>query len=98
MRYLPLAAMLLVVSPMSAKLAARFGSKLVVATGLGTVAVGLMLMVRLEADSGYGAVADVDAGPGGRNGAHDGTGDRVDHGLAAARPGRSRFRRQRHDP
>ena len=46
-RYLPLAAMLLVVSPMSAKLAARYGSKLVVATGLGTVAVGLMLMVRL---------------------------------------------------
>ena len=52
-RYLPLAATLLVVSPISAKLAARFGSKLVVASGLATVSIGLLLMLRLEADSGY---------------------------------------------
>ena len=52
-RYLPLAATLLIVSPISAKLAVRYGSKLVVATGLGTVATGLLLMVRLEAGSGY---------------------------------------------
>jgi EmrB/QacA subfamily drug resistance transporter len=52
-RYLPLAAALLVTSPMSAKLAARFGSKLVVTTGLFTVALGLLLMIRLEAGTGY---------------------------------------------
>ncbi len=53
-RYLPLAATLLVVSPLSAKLAARFGSKVVVTAGLATVAVGLLLMLRLDTTSGFG--------------------------------------------
>jgi EmrB/QacA subfamily drug resistance transporter len=53
-RFLPLAATLMVVSPQSAKLAARFGSKRVVASGLAIVAVGLVLMVRIEAGTGYG--------------------------------------------
>lgn len=52
-RYLPLAGTLLVVSPISAKPAARYGSKPVVASGLGTVSIGLLLMLRLEADTGY---------------------------------------------
>ena len=56
-RYLPLAATLLVVSPQSAKLAARFGSKVVVAAGLAIVAGGLLLILRMGTDSGYGAVA-----------------------------------------
>lgn len=55
-RYLPLAGTLLVVSPQSAKLAARFGSKHVVALGLALVAVGLLLLLRLETGTGYGAV------------------------------------------
>jgi EmrB/QacA subfamily drug resistance transporter len=55
-RYLPLAATLLVVSPMSAKLAHRFGSKVVVSSGLAAVATGLLLMLRLEADTGYAPV------------------------------------------
>jgi EmrB/QacA subfamily drug resistance transporter len=55
-RYLPLAATLLVVSPTSAKLAQRFGSKIVVSSGLAAVATGLLLMLRLEADTGYGPV------------------------------------------
>jgi EmrB/QacA subfamily drug resistance transporter len=53
-RFLPLAATLLVVSPQSAKLAARFGSTRVVASGLGIVAVGLLLMQRLGTNTGYG--------------------------------------------
>ena len=55
-RYLPLAATLLVISPQSAKLATRFGSKVVVAGGLTTVAVGLLLLTRLDTNSGYAAV------------------------------------------
>jgi EmrB/QacA subfamily drug resistance transporter len=55
-RYLPLAATLLVVSPTSAKLAQRFGSKIVVSSGLAAVATGLLLMLRLEADTGYAPV------------------------------------------
>ena len=53
---LPIAATLLVVSPMSAKLAQRFGSKIVVSSGLAAVATGLLLMLRLEADTGYAPV------------------------------------------
>ena len=52
-RYLPLAGMLLLVSPLSAKLAERVGTKVVVASGLTAVAVGLMLMLRLGVDTGY---------------------------------------------
>ena len=55
-RYLPLAATLLVISPQSAKLAARFGSKVVVGAGLATVAGGMLLILRLSTTSGYGAV------------------------------------------
>ncbi len=51
-RYLPLAATLLIVSPPSAKLAARFGSKIIVTVGLVTVSLGLLLMTRLQTDSG----------------------------------------------
>jgi EmrB/QacA subfamily drug resistance transporter len=52
-RYLPLAATLLIVSPCSAKAAARFGSKAVVGLGLATVSVGLLLMLRLGTDTGF---------------------------------------------
>jgi Na+/melibiose symporter-like transporter len=55
-RYLPLAAMLLVTSPMSAKLAERIGTKIVVTCGLSSVSIGLLLMLRLDTDTGYGTV------------------------------------------
>ena len=54
LRYLPLAGMLMVTSPMSAKLAERIGTKIVVTSGLLAVSLGLLLMLRLEAASGYG--------------------------------------------
>jgi len=54
LRYLPLAGMLMVTSPMSAKLAERIGTKIVVTSGLVAVSAGLLLMLRLEAGSGYG--------------------------------------------
>jgi EmrB/QacA subfamily drug resistance transporter len=55
-RYLPLAGMLLVTSPMSAKLAERIGTKIVVSCGLLSVAIGLLLMLRLDTDTGYAPV------------------------------------------
>jgi hypothetical protein len=55
-RYLPLAATLLVISPLSAKAAQRFGSKLVVTTGLALVGTGLLGMTRLGVDTGYGTL------------------------------------------
>src|SRR5690606_30132747 len=55
-RYLPLAAVLLVVSPLSAKAAQRVGSKVVVAAGLALVAAGLLLMTRLGVDTGFGTL------------------------------------------
>ena len=53
-RYLPLAGMLMLTSPISAKLAERVGTKIVVTIGLVGVSLGLLLMLRLETDSGYG--------------------------------------------
>lgn len=53
-RYLPLAGMLLVTSPLSAKLAERVGTKIVVTVGLCAVSIGLLLMLRLGTDTGYG--------------------------------------------
>jgi hypothetical protein len=43
--------------PLSAKLAGRFGTKTVVATGLTVVAAALFLLTGAETDSGYGLVA-----------------------------------------
>jgi EmrB/QacA subfamily drug resistance transporter len=56
-RMLPVAAGLIVGGPMSAKLAGRFGTKPVVATGLTVVAAALFLLTGAETDSGYGLVA-----------------------------------------
>src|SRR5688500_8160926 len=54
---LPVAAGLIVGGPLSAKLAARFGTRTVVATGLTVVAAALFLLTGAETDSGYGLVA-----------------------------------------
>jgi EmrB/QacA subfamily drug resistance transporter len=56
-RMLPVAAGLIVGGPLSAKLAGRFGTKPVVATGLTVVAAALFLLTGAETDSGYGLVA-----------------------------------------
>ncbi len=56
-RVLPVAAGLVFAGPMSARLAERLGTKLVVAAGLGLVAGALALMTGYEVDSGYGFVA-----------------------------------------
>lgn len=54
---LPVAAVLMVAAPTSAKLVARFGTKLVVSGGLFTVAAALLLFSRVTVDSGYPLVA-----------------------------------------
>jgi len=56
-RLLPMAATQMVVAPVSAKLAERVGSKIVVATGLLVASAGLLMASRLTAGTGYGQVA-----------------------------------------
>ena len=55
-RLVPMAAVQMVVAPMSAKIVERVGSKIVVATGLGIGAVGLLLASQLTAEATYGDV------------------------------------------
>jgi EmrB/QacA subfamily drug resistance transporter len=52
-RLLPMAGVMLVVSPLSAKVVERIGSKIVVATGLSVGAVGLIIASRLTAGASY---------------------------------------------
>jgi EmrB/QacA subfamily drug resistance transporter len=56
---LPVAGVLMVAAPASAKLVARFGSKAVVAGGLVLVSLALLLFGGISADSGYGFIAVV---------------------------------------
>ncbi|HEY8544673.1 MAG TPA: MFS transporter [Acidimicrobiales bacterium] len=56
-RLLPMAATQMVVAPLSAKVAERVGSKIVVAGGLLVAAVGMLLAGRLTAGSSYAEVA-----------------------------------------
>jgi EmrB/QacA subfamily drug resistance transporter len=55
-RLLPMAAVQMVVAPLSARIVERVGSKIVVATGLTVGAVGLLMASRLTADASYGQV------------------------------------------
>jgi EmrB/QacA subfamily drug resistance transporter len=52
-RMLPFAAAMMIVSPLSAKLVERIGTKITVALGLGLVTTGLLTMVGLQADTPY---------------------------------------------
>jgi EmrB/QacA subfamily drug resistance transporter len=55
-RFLPLAITIMVVSPLSAKVVERIGTKLTVAGGLGLVTIGLLSMTGLQTDSSYGTI------------------------------------------
>lgn len=55
-RTLPLSAALMVTAPLSGVLTQRFGPRPAMAGGLTAVAVALVLLARLHADSGYGAL------------------------------------------
>jgi EmrB/QacA subfamily drug resistance transporter len=57
LRVTPIAGGLIIGGPLSAKLAGRFGTRAVVATGLIVVAAALVLMSGADADSGYGLIA-----------------------------------------
>ncbi len=52
-RLLPMAAVQMVVAPLSAKLVERVGTKVIVATGLVIAAIGLLIASRLTAGAGY---------------------------------------------
>ena len=56
-RVTPIAVGLILGGPISAKLAAKFGTKVVVAAGLTLVAVGLSIVTQFAVDSSYGIVA-----------------------------------------
>ena len=57
MRVTPIALGLILGGPISAKLAAKLGTKVVVAAGLTLVAVGLSIVTQFAVDSTYGIVA-----------------------------------------
>jgi EmrB/QacA subfamily drug resistance transporter len=52
-RLLPMAAVMIVISPLSAKVVERIGSKIVVASGLSIAAIGLIVASRLTAGASY---------------------------------------------
>jgi EmrB/QacA subfamily drug resistance transporter len=52
-RLLPMAGVMIVISPLSAKVVERIGSKIVVASGLSTAAIGLIMASRLTAGASY---------------------------------------------
>lgn len=52
-RMIPFAAAMMIVAPMSAPIAARWGSKLTVALGLGLVTLGLLSLTQLQVDTPY---------------------------------------------
>jgi EmrB/QacA subfamily drug resistance transporter len=52
-RLLPWAVVMMILSPLSPRLAHRFGTKALVATGLGCMGVGLLLLTGLDANSSY---------------------------------------------
>jgi MFS transporter, DHA2 family, multidrug resistance protein len=52
-RLLPMAGVMLVISPLSAKIVERIGSKIVVATGLSVAGIGLVIASRLTAGATY---------------------------------------------
>jgi EmrB/QacA subfamily drug resistance transporter len=52
-RLLPMAAVQIVIAPLSAKFVERLGTKVIVATGLVVAATGLLLASRLDAGAGY---------------------------------------------
>jgi EmrB/QacA subfamily drug resistance transporter len=56
-RLLPFALTMLVVSPLSARVVDRFGTKLTVATGLMVATLSLVLTASLDATSSYGAIS-----------------------------------------
>ena len=56
-RMLPVAGGLILGGPLSAKLSVRFGTRTVVAVGLGVVAGALYMLTAADADSGYSLVA-----------------------------------------
>jgi hypothetical protein len=53
-RLLPFAGVILVMSPLSAKIVERIGTKVTVASGLTIAGTGLALMAQLQVDSSYG--------------------------------------------
>jgi EmrB/QacA subfamily drug resistance transporter len=56
-RLLPFAIPMMIVSPLSARLAARIGAKLTVASGLGLLAAGLLTLTGVDAGSSYATIS-----------------------------------------
>ena len=97
-RVLPYAGAMIVFAPLSAKLVARLGTRRVATAGMLLFAAGpgRRRDGRRRA-RGYGRLAVALRADGRRDGPRGRAGDRVDHGLAAARAGEHRLGGQRHD-
>ena len=55
-RFLPLAVSIMVFAPLSSRFVKRFGTKVVVATGLALTTAGLLSFIGLQDDSSYGSI------------------------------------------
>ena len=82
LRVMPVATMI-VAAPLSARLTERFGTKVVVASGLTIVAVALSILATITIDTGYGRVAVALCHPRRGHGYRDGARDGFDHGVPA---------------
>ena len=99
LRTLPFAAAMIVAAPFSPKLVERSAPSGSWSAGMVIVATGLVDGVDgRRTATGYRRLGLSMLAVGCRAGLDVGSGDRVDHGLAAPRSGRSRLRRQRHRP
>ena len=95
LRVMPVATMI-VAAPLSARLTERFGTKVVVASGLTIVAVALSILATITIDTGYGRVVGA-RHPRRGHGHCDGSGDGFDHGVTAIGQGGRWLGHERHD-
>ena len=96
--FIPLAVTMMISSPASARLDARYGSKATVVAGLIIAAGAVALLSTARADSSYWLIGAVLALLGARIGLCHDAGHQLDHGIAASRQGRGGLGGQRHHP
>ena len=98
LRFLPLAPIMIIVSPLTPRLSTRFGSNRVVAVGMVLVALGLTMFRGLGIDTSYAyilaCVTPLASGHGPGHVAHD----RGDHVVGAHPPRRGRLGHERRHP
>ena len=98
LRLLPMAPIMMIVSPLTPRIVARLGANRTVATGMSLVAIGFLLFSFLGVDTPYAYVLAVRVLPRERHRADDVADDRRDHVGRAAAPRRRRLGDERRHP